>query len=238
MIQPQEVLLGDLARSVLQIDPGSEAVYPASRRVRPHFARSSIALPVIAAAMAVSLAACAGSRAFTRGEYGDPQEISMLDDRWNQNDMQLVAKKVVSSLEVWQASAGLTERPVIILETPRNRTSEHIDMQALYDHVKTALIQSGRVTFLDKAARTEIAREYEYQGSGYVDPKEAGGPGRQKAAEFLMGGVIASNIQKVGSNKAVYYKATFELTNIESAVIVWTEQKEIVKHFKKRSIGL
>ncbi|MDP7635855.1 MAG: penicillin-binding protein activator LpoB, partial [Candidatus Latescibacteria bacterium] len=92
------------------------------------------------AVAALGLSACAGPRAFTQGTYQDPEQIVMLSDRWNQNDMQLVAKKVVSSLEVWQASAGLTERPVIILETPRNRTSEHIDMQALYDHVKTALI--------------------------------------------------------------------------------------------------
>lgn len=198
--------------------------------------KATIAL--VTAATAVFLVACTGSRAFTRGEYGDPQEISMLDDRWNQNDMQLIAKKVVSSLEAWQASSGLADKPVIILETPRNRTSEHIDMQALYDHVKTALIRSGSVTFLDKAARPEIAREYEYQESGYVDPKEARGPGRQKAAGFLLGGVITSIVQKVGSNKAVYYKATFELTNIETTEIVWTDQKEIVKHFKKRSIGL
>ena len=195
-------------------------------------------IPPIAAALALTLAACAGYRAFTRGEYGDPQEISMLDDRWNQNDMQLVAKTIINSLEAWQASSGLPSKPVIILETPRNRTSEHIDLQALYDHVKTALIHSGSFTFLDKAARPEIAREYEYQGSGYVDPKEAKGPGGQKAAQFLMGGVITSNIQQVGSKKAAYYKATFELTNIETMVIVWTEQKEIVKYFTKRSIGL
>ena len=126
---------------------------------------------------------------------------------------------------------------MIILETPRNRTTEHIDMQALYDHVKTALIRSGTFTFLDKSARTEIAREYEYQRSGYVNPSEAKGPGNQRAAEYLLGGVITSNIQQVGPNKVVYYKATFELTNIETTVVVWTDQKEITKHFKKRSIG-
>ena len=110
-------------------------------------------------------------------------------------------------------------------------------MEALYDHVKTALIQSGRVTFLDKSARAEIAKEYEYQGSGYVDPNQAKGPGRQKAAAFLMGGVVTSTVQQVGNNKAMYYKATFELTDITTTEIVWTDQKEIVKHFKKRSVG-
>ena len=184
------------------------------------------------------LSACAGPRAFTRGEYGDPNEINMLDDKWNPNDMQLVAKKMIHSLETWVEGQAMPVTPVIILETPRNRTSEHIDMQALYDHVKTALIQSGKVSFLDKAARREIGEEYEYQGSGYVDPNQAKGPGKQKAAEFLMGGRITSVVQQVGKNKAMYYKATFELTSIETTEIVWTDEKEIVKHFKKKSIGL
>jgi len=193
---------------------------------------------VILSLAAVALSACAGPRAFTRGTYQDPEEIVMLGDRWNQNDMQLVAKKVVSSMESWASGGAYGERPVIILEQPRNRTSEHIDMQALYDHVKTALINSGNFTFLDKAARGEIAREYEYQGSGYVNPNEAQGPGQQKAAEFLLGGVITSTVQQVGNDKLVYYKATFELTDIGTTEIVWTDHKEITKQFKKRSIGL
>ena len=190
------------------------------------------------AGLAALLSACAGPRAFTRGEYGDPEEISMLDDRWNQNDMQLVAKTMINSLEAWEKTAGTEGKPLIILERPKNRTPERIDMGALYDHVKTALIQSGRFGFLDKGARLEIAEEYEYQQSGYVDPDEAKGPGNQKAAGFLLGGVITSNVQQVGPNKAVYYKATFELTDIETSEILWTDHEEIVKHFKKKSIGL
>ena len=183
------------------------------------------------------LAAC-GPQAFTRGEYGDPEEISMLDDKWNQNDMQLVAKTMIGSLETWLVEQQLAIKPVVIVEMPRNRTTEHIDMDALYDHVKTALIQSAKFTFLDKSAREEIAKEYEYQGSGYVRADEAKGPGEQKAAEYLLGGVVTSTIQQVGKNKLVYYKATFELTDIATTEIVWTDQKEIAKHFTKRSIGM
>ena len=39
----------------------------------------------------MGLSACSGPRAFTQGQYGDPEDISMLDDKWNQNDMQLSA---------------------------------------------------------------------------------------------------------------------------------------------------
>lgn len=190
-----------------------------------------------AIALAVGLAACGGPRAFTRGEYGDPEAISMLDDKWNQNDMQLVAKKMITSMEAWAGAQALADQPLVILEMPRNRTAEHIDMQALYDHVKTALIRSGQFGFLDKAARREIAEEYEYQGSGYVRPDEAQGPGNQRGARFLLGVVITSTVQQVGKNKVVYYKATFELTDIATTQIVWTDHKEITKHFQKKSIG-
>ena len=189
------------------------------------------------AVVALGLSACAGPRAFTQGTYQDPEQIVMLSDRWNQNDMQLVAKKIVESLGEWIARDALTQ-PVVILETPKNRTTEHIDLQALYDHVKTELINSGQVTFLDKAARQEIAEEYEYQGSGYVDPNEATGPGKQRAARYLLGLTITSTVQQVGDKKVVYYKSTFELTDIETTAIVWTDHKEITKSFKKRSIGL
>ena len=191
----------------------------------------------VALIAALGLSACGGPRAFTRGEYGDPEEISMLDDKWNQNDMQLVAKKMINSMETWAGTQALAEQPLVILEMPRNRTAEHIDMQALYDHVKTALIQSGQFGFLDKAARQEIAQEYEYQGSGYVRPDEAQGPGNQRGARFLLGGGITSTVQQVGKNKVVYYKATFELTDIATTQIVWTDHKEITKHFQKKSIG-
>lgn len=191
----------------------------------------------VALIAALGLSACGGPRAFTRGEYGDPEEISMLDDKWNQNDMQLVAKKMINSMEAWAGTQALADQPLVILEMPRNRTAEHIDMQALYDHVKTALIRSGQFGFLDKAARQEIAQEYEYQGSGYVRPDEAQGPGNQRGARFLLGGVITSTVQQVGKNKVVYYKATFELTDIATTQIVWTDHKEITKHFQKKSIG-
>ncbi len=192
-------------------------------------------LAVVVSTIAVS--GCAGPQAFTQGQYADPEEIAMLDDKWNQNDMQLVAKTVINSMEAWVGTAGIPGKPVVILEQPKNRTSEHIDMSALYDHVKTALINSGRFSFLDKAARQEIAEEYEYQGSGYVDSAEAQGPGEQKAAEFFLGGVITSIVQQVGKQKAVYYKATFELTDIKTTEILWTGHKEIVKKFQKKSIG-
>ena len=181
---------------------------------------------------------CAGPRAFTKGTYEDPETIALLDDRFNENDMQLIAKKMVNSILEAPTIKSSEKQPVVMIGKMRNRTTEHIDMVALADKVRTELIQSGRLRFVDVTNRRDIAEEYEYQQSGYVDPAQAKGPGKQTGSEYLLSGTLSSNIQEVGSDKLVYYKATFQLTNLETAEIIWTDEKEIRKAYKKRSIGL
>jgi uncharacterized protein (TIGR02722 family) len=193
---------------------------------------------LIAAAVLVLTVGCAGPRAFTRGAYEDPQTIALLDDRFNENDMQLIAKTMVNSLSASPRVAGSAGAPAVLVGKMRNRTTEHIDLQSLSDKIRTALIQSGKFQFVDVVNRPDIAEEYEYQQSGYVDPKQAKGPGSQTGADFLLTGALTSNIQEVGKDKLVYYKATFQLTNLLTSEIVWTEEKEIRKAYQKRSIGL
>lgn len=188
---------------------------------------------VVVLAFAVS---CAGPRVFTKGTYEDPNTIALLDDRFSENDMQLIAKKMIQSM-AGSDIVGSNGAPVVMVGKMRNRTSEHIDMTMLSDKVRTQLIQSGRFRFADVVNRRDIAEEYEYQQSGYVDPNQAKGPGSQTGAEYLLTGTLTANVQQAGRNKLIYYKATFQLTNLLTSEIAWTDEKEIRKAYKKRHIG-
>lgn len=192
-----------------------------------------IALAIVLA-FAVS---CAGPRAYTKGTYEDPDTIALLDDRFSENDMQLIAKKMIQSMAVSNI-VGSNGAPFVMIGKMRNRTAEHIDMTMLSNKVRTQLIQSGRFRFADVQNRLDIAEEYEYQQSGYVDPEQAKGPGSQVGAEFLLTGTLTANVQEVGKNKLIYYKATFQLTNLLTSEIAWTDEKEIRKAYKKRHIGI
>lgn len=196
-----------------------------------------IFFPIAIAALALA-AGCAGPRAFTKGTYEDPQTIALLDDRFSENDLQLIARTMVNSLSASPLIAGSAAPPAVIIGKMRNRTTEHIDMGALSDRIRTALIQTGKFRFVDAENRGDIAEEYEYQRSGYVDPRQAKGPGGQTGADYLLTGTLTSNVQEVGRDKLVYYKATFQLTGLLTSEIVWSEEKEIRKAYKKRSIGL
>lgn len=192
----------------------------------------------LAASALLLVAGCAGQKAFTRGTYEDPRTVALLDDRFGENDMQLIARTMVGSLTASPSVSGGGKLPAILVGPMRNRTAEHIDMQSLADQVRTALIQSGKVRFVDGTHRTDIAEEYEYQQSGYVDPAQAKGPGYQTGADFLLTGTLTSNVQEVGKDKLVYYKATFRLTGLLTSEVVWSEEREIRKAYRKRSLGL
>ena len=49
---------------------------------------------------------------------------------------------------------------------------------------------------------------------------------------------LASNIQQVGNDKYIYYKLTMNLTNVDTSTIDCTEEKELRKKYRKRSVGL
>ncbi|HYO51997.1 penicillin-binding protein activator LpoB [Archangium sp.] len=182
--------------------------------------------------------ACGGPRAFTRGTYEDPNTIEMLSDHFNENDLQLIAKKMVNSLAGSPRFAQPGQQlPVVLVGRLKNKTSEHIDMASLGDKIQTGLAQTGRFALLDKAAREDLAEEYEYQQSGYVRPDEAKGPGQQASADYLLTGEMSSIIQQVGNDKLVYYKMTAKLNNVRTGIVEWTDEKEIRKKFERKPIS-
>ncbi|WP_163995284.1 penicillin-binding protein activator LpoB [Pyxidicoccus caerfyrddinensis] len=195
---------------------------------------------LLSACLALTLSACYGPRAYTRGTYEDPNTIEMLSDRFNENDLQLIAKKMANSLAEsarFQQPRQDGSLPIVLVGKLKNSTSEHIDMRSLGDKIQTALAQTGRFALVDQAARQDIAEEYEYQQSGYVDPNAAKGPGQQTSVDFLMTGDLASIIQEVGNDKLVYYKMTAKLSNVRTGLIEWTDEKQIRKKFEKQGVS-
>ena len=90
--------------------------------------------------------ACSSSRAFTRGTYEDPNVIEMLSDDFNENDLQLISKKMVESLTSSGAFAQIQGRPVVVIGRMKNSTTEHIDMKSLADKMQVHLPVLSRLT--------------------------------------------------------------------------------------------
>lgn len=179
-----------------------------------------------------------GPKAFVKGNYEDTEKENLLNDQWSETDMQKTVESMVASLVAHPIIAGAKARPFLMVTNLQNKTSEHIDTQSIMDMVRVELTKSGKVAFIDKEAREDISKEYEYQNSGHVEKETQKGPGKQKGADFIVNGRIDSIVQEVGKEKTIYYKVTLNMTNLQTSVIEWTDQKQIRKAYKKKTIGL
>ncbi|OFZ16483.1 MAG: penicillin-binding protein activator LpoB [Bdellovibrionales bacterium RBG_16_40_8] len=187
---------------------------------------------------AFSLSSCA-PKAFVRGSYDENvNSENLMTDQWSETDMQGAVKTLVSSALRNDAVANAKRTPIVMVTKLQNKTSEHIDTQSITDMITVELTNSGRVQFVDKSAREDIAEEYEYQDSGTVSRETKKGKGKQVGADLILNGRIDSIVQEVGKNKSVYYKITLNMTNLSTGLIVWTDQKQIRKLYKKQSVGL
>ena len=179
-----------------------------------------------------------GPKAFVKGQYDDVNRENLMNDQWSETDMQKAVQDLVASLMNSPVITQSKKMPVVMVTNLQNKTSEHIDTQSIMDMVRVELMQSGRLAFIDKEARQDISDEYNYQNSGMVEDASKKGPGGQIGADFIINGRLDSIVQEVGKDKSVYYKLTLNLTNLKTSMIQWTNQKQIRKTFKKKSIGL
>ena len=165
---------------------------------------------------AVLAAGCGGPKAFTKGEYDDPTRVALLDDRFNEADMQQMADTVVEAMVSCPFIRNAKMPPVVIVERVQNRTEEHIDMVSMTDKIRTALIKSGKVRFVNKKERETLEEEYDYNASGAVSGPTQKARGKQIGADYIMSGALATNVQQVGNDKLIYYKLTMASTTVSA----------------------
>ncbi len=185
----------------------------------------------------LALTAC-GPQAFVKGQYDDVDRENNLNDQWSETDMQKAVHDLVGSALNSPSLSQAKKMPVVMVTNLQNKTSEHIDTQSVMDMVRVELMKSGKVGFIDKEAREDISNEYDYQNSGKVSQETKKGPGGQIGADYIINGRLDSIVQEVGKDKSVYYKITLNLTNLKSSMITWSDQKQIRKTYKKKTIGL
>lgn len=195
-------------------------------------------MPLFLIVCLLGLTQC-GPKAFVRGEYDENvEDTNLLTDKWSESDMQNAVKDLVNSAVSHPAIRASNRPPIVMVTRLQNKTDEHIDTQSITDMFQVELMRSGKVTFVDKAAREDISEEYDYQDSGMVSRETKKGKGNQVGADFIMNGRLDSIVQQAGRDKTVYYKLTMNMTNLSTGLIVWTDHKQIRKKFKKQRVGL
>ena len=121
-------------------------------------------------------------------------------------------------------------RPILFVESIKNKTSEHIDTESITDTISTKLLRSGKFRFVDMS-RVNAAREQMdfQQNSGMVDTSKAIAFGQQVGAQYMLYGNLSSIVKSNKDQSDVYYKFTLRLMDLQSGLVEWADETEIRK---------
>jgi penicillin-binding protein activator len=181
----------------------------------------------------VSLAGCAS----TKVTRTSSDEVIDLSGRWNDTDSRLTAEAIVSDClsRPWidDSIAENGEKPVVIVGTVRNKSSEHIEVLTFVKDIERELINSGRVRFVaSKVEREEVREERDDQQSNSTE-ETANALAAETGADFMLQGVITSITDAVEGKKAIKYQVSMELINLETNEKVWIGNNEVKKFIKQ-----
>lgn len=173
-----------------------------------------------------------------QGTYNDPNEVEIVDDKWNETDARKTAEYMIAEVvsKPWLdefRSANKGKKPFVIVDDMENRTDEHIDTKTLTEFMRDELINSRKVRFLNESARKKVLDEIDYQNSGAVRKKDRGRGGRQYGSDYLLGGAVSSSVHSQGGLKTVTYQVVLNLTNIVTGEMEWSGKRRIKKRFKR-----
>ncbi len=196
--------------------------------------RAAASALAVTSAIVLLAAGCSSSPQVT---YQDPTAVETVTSDFGTTDIQLITDKMVSSL--LESPVLGSDRPVLWVSPIRNKTSEHIDTKMITDRIRTAMLKSGKVRF---TAASDISRELQQQvdyqnDASVVDPKTAVRAAKQVGAKFLVYGEIGSIVKQTDTTKLVDYQVTLNLTNVETGLIEWADDKSIRKGTARAAVG-
>ncbi|MDP8201666.1 MAG: penicillin-binding protein activator LpoB [Candidatus Tenebribacter burtonii] len=167
-------------------------------------------------------------------------EVLDQSGNWNDTDSRLVAEQMIKDLmyRAWLQDFVLEEdrKPVVVVGTIRNFSSEHIQEEIFIKDIERELINSGSIKFVaSKKERGEI-REERMEQQSFASDETAKRLAVESGADFMLQGGIKSNIDTSGGKEVKFYQVDLELINVESNEKVWIGSKEIKKFVKKNKV--
>ncbi|AZL84605.1 MULTISPECIES: penicillin-binding protein activator LpoB [Aliivibrio] len=185
--------------------------------------------------LAVLLGGCSN-----KVSYGDAQAVETTTVDFGSTDLQKIAGEMTESMLSSGSVAQITQgnRPIVFVESIKNKTSEHIDTESVTDSISTKLLNSGKFRFVDMDRVEAVRTQLNFQNTDeLVNQNTAIQFGKMVGAQYMLYGNLSSIVKNAGSDKDVYYKMTMRLMDLETGLIEWADETEIRKQQEKSLLG-
>lgn len=131
--------------------------------------------------------------------------------------------------------AGATVPPRVIIDAKHftNESSQRINKNLIADRLRVALARAsaGRMQFVGREYADIVAKERELKRSGVVDVATTGRTRAQAGSDYRLVGRIAALDSRDASTgiQQRFTQITFEMIDLESGILVWTNIYDFTK---------
>lgn len=164
----------------------------------------------------------------------DVESTIDLSGRWNDTDSRLVAeaitKDVLSHNWLPEYLVAHGKKPVVIVGTIRNKTSEHINVETFAKDIERELINSGSVRLVADPKQREEIRTERLEQQQYASEETAKRLAQELGADFMLQGNLNSIEDTIEGEKVMYYQTDLELVHLETNEKVWIGSQKIKKY--------
>lgn len=156
-----------------------------------------------------------------------------LSGRWNDSDSRMVAGQMIQEVfsHPWAAdfTAVKGRKPVVIVGTVRNLSSEHLETGVFIKDIERELVNSGKVRFVAAASERGELRQERLEQQQFATETTAKRLAAETGADYMLNGSIKTQMDVEQNKQVKFYQVDLELVNIESNEKIWIGTKKIKK---------
>ena len=168
----------------------------------------------------------------------DSDEVIDLDGYWNESDVRIVCdsliEECISSPRIAKFEGQQGRAPVVIIDSIRNQSSEHIDTSIVEKKFQTAIINSGVMEFVSSSTERQALREEKADQADHSTYDTAKEMDQETGADFMIKGSVKTIVQSAGDKTVRTYYVYAELHDIRTNKIVWMAENDSIKKVIKR----
>ena len=156
---------------------------------------------------------------------------------WNDADSRRVSDALVVQItqspwvEVHEARHD--RRPVIIVGSVRNKTTEHIPTKTFVADLERDFINNGRVTVVASPEERDQIRGERADQQEFASLETMKQWGREKGGDYMLIGEINAQFDQEGGDQVKYYQVDCYLVDLEDNTKVWAGFEKIKKFVGK-----
>jgi uncharacterized protein (TIGR02722 family) len=161
-----------------------------------------------------------------------------LTGKWNDTDVRKVSDDLLNKffdspafdryINTFQ-DKNRGELPTVIVGNFKNTSSEHIDTSIMSSIIRAAIINSGKLEFVEGGSAREELRAERQDQQGNASESSAAALGNETGANLMLQGTVKSIVEKQGNQTLRSYFVTASITNLETSRILWEGNNDKVK---------